>query len=126
MPVITLSRSLAGTDNIEVTSWLILFIVHAIQGASSFLVVSVMSQLIYLGVHLFSFLCKSFIKQIFLDLIKERGEKLNFKNNQFSKNYILYLRTWTNYFCFTPKIVLCYSSKKSFGKRIMSWLEPEH
>lgn len=41
MPVITLSRSLSGADNIEVTSWLILFIVHAIQGASSFLVVSV-------------------------------------------------------------------------------------
>lgn len=39
MPVITLSRSLAGADNIEVTSWLILFIVHVIQGVSSFLVV---------------------------------------------------------------------------------------
>ena len=74
-----------------------------IQGALSFLLFSIVSEMIHLCFHPLSFPTKSFNKQIDLNLdlnLKERKvreENAKFENSYFFKNQILYLRTLLNY-----------------------------
>ena len=74
-----------------------------IQGALSFFLFSIVSEMIHLCFHPLSFPTKSFNKQIDLNLdlnLKERKvreENAKFENSYFFKNQILYLRTLLNY-----------------------------
>ena len=70
-----------------------------IQGALSFLLFSIVSEMIHLCFHPLSFPTKSFNEQIDLNLKqrKVREENAKFENSYFFKIQILYLRTLLNY-----------------------------
>ena len=70
-----------------------------IQGALSFFLFSIVSEMIHLCFHPLSFPTNSFNKQIDLNLKqrKVREENAKFENSYFFKNQILYLRTLLNY-----------------------------